>query len=81
MSTATNFTLNYPKSIDNQSPYILINNIQPNDVNKTSELNENENCNNNNTFPENWDFMVHLYFGSITVVGLYILFKLMQHSK
>jgi hypothetical protein len=80
MSTAaTDFTLNYPKSIDNQSQNIF--NIPPNDVNKPSESSNSDKCNNNNTFPENWDFMVHLYFGSITVVGLYILFKLMQHSK
>jgi hypothetical protein len=31
--------------------------------------------------PKKWDFMMQLYFGSITVVGLYILFKLLQKSN
>ena len=31
--------------------------------------------------PENWDLITQFYLGSITVVGLFIIFRVMQKSK
>lgn len=92
MSIATNFTLDYPKSIDKctSSPYISQTNT--NIAYSTPNTNNPSNNNNNNNIhlnsvnslvesPENWDFTMQLYMGSITVIGLYILFKLVKKSK
>jgi hypothetical protein len=31
--------------------------------------------------PDNWDLITQFYLGSITVVGLFIIFRVMQKSK
>lgn len=83
MSVTTNFMLDYPKSIDN-CDQSLYNSLYPNDIQYVKNDEKNLiliNDDNQNPSPPKWNFIMQLYFGSITVVGLYILFKLIQKSK
>lgn len=42
---------------------------------------ESKQCNKKKDEIVHWDSATHFYFGSLTVIGLYVLFKVIQKSK
>lgn len=64
-------------SIFNEKYNISKSQMEDDDIDIKSVSSDKTNSNNEN----NWGLTTHIYIGSITVIGLFILFRLVQKSK
>jgi hypothetical protein len=86
----TNFDISSSDEEDNYITLIDHPFIENTEIYSYNEINiENDMNNNKNSDGEeipksiivHWDPITHFYFGSLTVVGLYILFRLIQKTR